>query len=97
MSSLNKTVVANVKLAIKRAGNPTFYRLGKEMAEIMVRPPGIGLAKHGPDVKAETCRKHLELCLSARKVFRIDYLEAVAWVLDTSVADLVSPPKLRRK
>jgi len=97
MSSLNKTVTANVKIAIKRAGSPSFYRLGREMAEVMVRPPGVGLKKYGPQMRAETCRKTIEQCIAGRQCWRLDYLEALAWVLDVKVAELVSPPRLDRK
>ncbi len=97
MSTLNRIVTMNVKAAIKAAGSPSFYRLGKQMAEVVERPPGIGLAKHGLSVNAETCRRHVEDCLSGRKVWRIDYLEGVALVLGVSLTELVSPPQLTRK
>ena len=94
MSTLNRIVTMNVKAAIKAAGSPSFYRLGKQMAEVVERPPGIGLVKHGLSVNAETCRRHVEDCLSGRKVWRIDYLEGVALVLGVGVAELVAPPKI---
>jgi len=97
MGTLNRIVTMNVKAAIKAAGSPTFYRLGKMMAEVIERPPGIGLAKHGLSVNAETCRRHVEDCLSGRKVWRLDYLEGVAIVLDTSIAELVSTPQFAQR
>jgi predicted hydrocarbon binding protein len=97
MGSLNKTISANVRTAIKKAGSPTFYRLGHEMAKIMERPAGIGREKYGLSVNPETCRKAVELCLSGQsgRIWRVDYLEALAFLLDVSVVELVSPPKLR--
>ncbi len=97
MGTLNRVVTMNVKAAIKRAGSPTFYRLGKQMAEVVERPPGIGFAKHGVGVNAETCRRHVEDCLSGRRVWRIDYLEGVALVLGVDIAELVSLPQFSEK
>jgi predicted hydrocarbon binding protein len=95
MGSLNKTISANVRTAIKKAGSPTFYRLGHEMAKIMERPAGIGRDKYGSSVNPETCRKAVELCLSGQRIWRVDYLAAIAFLLGVSVVELVSPPKLR--
>ena len=97
MRDLSGTISANVRTAIKRKGSPTFYRLGKEMAKIMERPAGIGREKYGSSVNPETCRKAVELCLSGQRIWRVDYLQAVAFLLDVSVVELVSPPKLGRK
>jgi hypothetical protein len=93
--SLSMTISANVRTAIQKKGNPTFYRLGHEMAKIMERPAGIGRDKYGPAVNSETCRKAVELCLSGQRIWRVDYLQALAFLLDVSVVELVSPPKLR--
>lgn len=97
MPDLNQTVIVNVKAAIKANGSPSFYRLGVEMAKVVRRPPGIGLDKYGPEVKPETCRRHVEDCLSGRKCFRLDYLQGLAWVLSVTVAELVSPKDLAKK
>ncbi len=95
--SLSQITTRNVKAAIKLRGNPSLYRLGMEMAEVMERPPGIGREKNGPDVEPSTCRRAVEMCLAGRKVWRLDYLEAVAWVLDVKVTELIAPPNLARK
>jgi hypothetical protein len=93
--SLSKTISANVRTAMEKKGNPSFYRLGHEMAKIMERPSGIGREKYGSTVNPETCRKALEKCLCGQRIWRVDYVQAVAFLLDVSVVELVSPPKLR--
>jgi hypothetical protein len=97
MRDLSGTISANVRTAMKRKGNPTFYRLGHEMAKIMERPAGLGKEKYGPSVNPETCRKAVELCLAGTRIWRVDYVQAVAFLLDVSVVELVSPPKLHQK
>jgi len=97
LADLSRVISENVRVAIKRKGSPSFYRLGHEMAKIMERPAGIGKDKYGPSVNPETCRKAVELCLSGQRIWRVDYVQAVAFLLDVSVVELVSPPKLGRK
>jgi hypothetical protein len=48
-------------------------------------------------VNPETCRKAVELCLAGTRIWRVDYVQAVAFLLDVSVVELVSPPKLHQK
>ena len=97
MLSLSEIISANVKDAVRKAGNPTYYRLGKEMARVMERPPGIGKEMYGKQIVADTASRHIARCLAGKGIWRVDYLEALASVLGVSVADLVTTSKIGKK
>ena len=91
MSRLNHIVSKNVGRAIKAAGNPSLYQISGKMVEFMERQEGPGREKYGPIVGHEAARKHITRALGSpeEQCWRLDYLEAIARVLDVRVVDLI--------
>ncbi len=84
---LNSIITANVKRAIRAAGDPSLYRIGADMAEIMERPYGVGREMYGPDINADTARKHVERALVST-VVQSDFQDAIGRDLDAGVPTL---------